>query len=450
MRAVLVQVEGGQRVGAVQRLEDDVILGREPASADLVFPQPRVSARHARIERSADGHVLSDLGSSNGTRLNGEPLTAPVTLEPGDCIELGDAVTLYYETRARVGLWLGAAALVLIAGGVATALLLGGQWRTDPALEEAANLAREGLAAYEAGRPGDAKRSLNGAYDKLLSAGHLDDLPRLHRRDDGMRRLGALIGSSRDLASLYREALEESRSLRVRAATSVPRPRGPCRLEAISRADLAVCVRERAEEVLFDLWQEPQEVPEDFYVAVQEQLELLMERRRSWVERALERGRPMRDMMAAALVEAKVPAMLRYLAMIESGYETGIRSKAGARGMWQFMPRTARAYGLRVEEGIDERTDPEKSTRAAARYLRDLAFEFGGDALLLAIASYNKGENGIRRALKKLDDPRKDRSYWSLVENDLLPKETQEYVPRLVAAAVLGEAGLPPAYLFEG
>jgi membrane-bound lytic murein transglycosylase D len=93
---------------------------------------------------------------------------------------------------------------------------------------------------------------------------------------------------------------------------------------------------------------------------------------------------------------------------------------------------------------VDERTDPDKSTRAAARYLRDLAFEFGGDALLLAIASYNKGENGIRRALKKLDDPRTDRSYWTLVERKLLPKETEDYVPRLVAAAIMGEAGVPP------
>jgi membrane-bound lytic murein transglycosylase D len=109
------------------------------------------------------------------------------------------------------------------------------------------------------------------------------------------------------------------------------------------------------------------------------------------------------------------------------------------------MPATARAYGLRVSSRVDERTDPKKSTKAAARYLRDLAFEFGGDALLLAIASYNKGENGMRRALKKLDDPRTDRNYWVLVERNLIPRETRDYVPRLVAAAVMGEAGVPSA-----
>ena len=69
------------------------------------------------------------------------------------------------------------------------------------------------------------------------------------------------------------------------------------------------------------------------------------------------------------------------------------------------MPATGRQYGLRVKGKIDDRRDPEKSTRAAARYLRDLAFEFGGDALLLALAGYNRGENGVRRSLKKLRLP---------------------------------------------
>jgi membrane-bound lytic murein transglycosylase D len=204
-----------------------------------------------------------------------------------------------------------------------------------------------------------------------------------------------------------------------------------------------VCIRERAEQVLVDLWQDPRKIPESFYGAVNEQLHLLLSKRRGWVEASLERGRVLAPMITEELENAKIPTVLRYLAMIESGYQTKIQSPAGARGPWQFMPGTARGYGLKVDSSVDERTDPRKATRAAARYLRDLAFEFGGDALLLAIASYNKGENGIRRALKKLDDPRTDRSYWTLAQRGLLPDETRDYVPRFVAAAVLGEAGLP-------
>ena len=78
-----------------------------------------------------------------------------------------------------------------------------------------------------------------------------------------------------------------------------------------------------------------------------------------------------------------------------------------------------------------------------AAYLRALTFEFGGDALLLALASYNRGENGVRRALKRLDDPFSERSYWRLVDRGLLPEETRAYVPRFMAAAVAGEGGLP-------
>jgi soluble lytic murein transglycosylase-like protein len=91
----------------------------------------------------------------------------------------------------------------------------------------------------------------------------------------------------------------------------------------------------------------------------------------------------------------------------------------------------------------------DKSTHAAVRYLKGLAFEFGGDALLLALAGYNRGENGVRRALKKLDDPFADRSYWRLVERGLLPDETAMYVARFMAAAVAGEGGLPDAETLE-
>jgi membrane-bound lytic murein transglycosylase D len=107
------------------------------------------------------------------------------------------------------------------------------------------------------------------------------------------------------------------------------------------------------------------------------------------------------------------------------------------------MPRTANDYGLRVGDGVDERQDPEKSTQAAAQYLQHLVFEFGSDALLLALAGYNFGQERVRGRLKQLEDPFHDRSYWRLVERGLLPAETAAYVARFTAAALAGEAGLP-------
>lgn len=446
MRAVLVEISDDRRIGSMPILDENLVLGRDAEVADLVFPHPRVSRQHARLERTDDGHVLTDLGSSNGTRLNGEELLQPTLLEPGDCIELGDAITVYYESGLSSRVWIAAGGGVL----AVVALLLVILWPdTDPVWGHAERLAQEGLAAYRDSRPRDARRSLDEAFEALYYDGRLDDIPRLRAREEGLRRLGASLAGNVDLVRIYQQALEDSRRRRARTEVAHVGARGPCRLERVSRSDLNACVREHAEKVLYDLWQDPARIPESFYVAVRDQLTALSTRRRSWVEQSLKRGDRLDAMMRARLEESKVPPMLRYLAMIESGYQPAIRSRAGARGLWQFMPATARAYGLKVADGIDERTDPKKATRAAARYLRDLAFEFGGDAMLLAIASYNKGENGVRRALKKLDDPRKDRSYWTLVEHDLLPKETQEYVPRLIAAAVLGEAGLPPVDILD-
>ena len=446
MPAVLVEMEGERRIDTIRLIESEIVLGREDSAADLVFSHPRVSRQHARLEHTPEGHVLTDLASSNGTRLNGETLTRPTLLEPGDCIELGDAITLQYETRPGLPVWLGAGAAGLALVVLAGVLL----WpESDPVWERATELARDGVAAHGLGDADAAKRNLDAAFEALYHQGRLDDVPRLRAREEGLRRLGASLGPDVDLVRTYERVVDDVRRQRVRLAQRQASARGPCRLEGISRADLDACVRERAELVLFELWQDPSKIPESFYEAVREQLLLLATERRDWVEQSLERGQPLQEMMSARLLESKVPPVLRYLAMIESGYRPAVPSRAGARGLWQFMPSTARAYGLRIGDGVDERTDPQKSTRAAARYLNHLAFEFGDDAMLLAIASYNKGENGVRRALKKLDDPRTDRSYWTLVEHNLLPKETQEYVPRLIAAAVLGEAGLPPRHVIQ-
>jgi len=148
-------------------------------------------------------------------------------------------------------------------------------------------------------------------------------------------------------------------------------------------------------------------------------------------------------MLREQLEAQNMPPLLHYLALIESGYRAHAVSPVGATGLWQIMPETARTYGLTVTEEQDDRYDPLEATRAAARYLRDLAFDFGGDSLFLAVAAYNRGERNVRQALRQLDDPFSDRNYWELVARELLPAETAVYVPRLLAATVAGEAGLP-------
>jgi len=136
-----------------------------------------------------------------------------------------------------------------------------------------------------------------------------------------------------------------------------------------------------------------------------------------------------------------LPEELAFVAMIESGYNPLAVSRAGAKGLWQFMAGTARRYGLRVDHWVDERFDPEKSTAAAAAYLRDLYRQFGSWAL--AKAAYNAGEVKIIRAVRALGTT----DFWALASSRFLKQETKEFVPAIHAATVIGRD--PTRFGFE-
>ncbi len=140
--------------------------------------------------------------------------------------------------------------------------------------------------------------------------------------------------------------------------------------------------------------------------------------------------------------ELGLPEEMAYIAWVESGFDPSARSGAGAVGIWQMVTTTAQSLGLTVNGSVDERLDPEKQTKAAAAYMANLLSEFGEDSFMLALASYNRGENGVRRALRQLArEPggfRKDkRDFWHLYRLKLLPEETREYVPRVLAVAII-------------
>lgn len=137
-----------------------------------------------------------------------------------------------------------------------------------------------------------------------------------------------------------------------------------------------------------------------------------------------------------------LPEEMAHIAWVESGFDPEAQSPAGAVGLWQMTATTAQSLGLNVGGGVDERLDPERQTKAAATYLARLLSEFGEDSFMLVLASYNRGENGVRRALRQVaQDPggfRKDkRDFWHLYRLKLLPEETREYVPRVLAAAIV-------------
>lgn len=146
----------------------------------------------------------------------------------------------------------------------------------------------------------------------------------------------------------------------------------------------------------------------------------------------LERLGLYRPMMERILMEEGVPLDLVFLAQAESAFMPRALSRAKAKGLWQFISSRGAEYGLRQTWWIDERSDPEKSTRAAARHLGDLYEEFHD--WNLAMAAYNSGPVRVQNALKKTGAT----TFWELVDKKALPKETMNYVPTVLAMAIIG------------
>ena len=156
-------------------------------------------------------------------------------------------------------------------------------------------------------------------------------------------------------------------------------------------------------------------------------------RGRGTVERALARSGRYEDMIRRVLREQGVPQDLIYLAQAESGFHPLAVSRAGARGMWQFMGSRAKGYGLERSWWIDDRQDPEKATRAAAHHLKDLYNEFGD--WYLAMAAYNSGPGTVQSAVKRTGYA----DFWELYNRNVLPKETRNYVPIILAVTIMAK-----------
>jgi membrane-bound lytic murein transglycosylase D len=156
-------------------------------------------------------------------------------------------------------------------------------------------------------------------------------------------------------------------------------------------------------------------------------------RGRGTLERGLTLSGRYRELIERILKEEGVPQDLIYLAQAESGFHPYAVSRAGARGIWQFMGSRARAYDLHRDLWVDERQDPEKSTRAAAHHLKDLYNEFGD--WYLAMAAYNSGPVTVQNAVKRTGYA----DFWELYRRNVLPRETRNYVPIILAETIMAK-----------
>ncbi len=432
----LVPVAGGRPFILRRHLS---VVGRNE-SADLHLAETQVSGIHARIIRRGGTIVLRDTGSSNGTSVNGN-VVRQASLVAGDRVAFGDVEFTVKPSwlptgRALTGFGSGVLLLALVALLISVFFSPGGKldplWtramyldqvetslvavvkafdRAPPAREVALaqfDIARRSLIAADLLRPDrQTEAEINAALHNATAA------PALHR---------ALHG--RDIVDILGEIERDPGQTPPPAADP-------------DAFDLAAELSYLVAEFGIDTRDTP--IPDDLVAEVARYTEFWSVRKRNFTVRAIERGRPHLDMMRKELRKQRLPEIFCYLPFIESGYQEAVFSSVGARGLWQFMPGTARDYGLRVDDDVDDRANPLLSTRAACQYLEYLLEVFGPDSFMCAVAAYNKGHNGMRRCLKRGGDLQSTWKFWKLtqVHDGCLPDETVAYVPRFLAAVVV-------------
>ena len=184
-----------------------------------------------------------------------------------------------------------------------------------------------------------------------------------------------------------------------------------------------------------DLEHTEHDIPIPLNAKVLRYVDLFQGRLRDFLAEGLQRGSKYLPMIQSVFRAEGLPLDLAYVPLVESAFKPNALSRAKAKGLWQFMRGTALENGLKQDWYIDERSDPEKATQAAAKYLQTLADLFGGD-WHLALASYNGGPGRVQRAM----GGRPTVDFWSLAKGTrLLPRETREYVPMILAAIVIAK-----------
>ena len=285
-----------------------------------------------------------------------------------------------------------------------------------------------GLEAYRAGRFDEAKEHFDRAVDVVLSSGiDLSEYPAVK---------GAFDERVRNIADLDAELYSQAPGAEGgETASPLDTLKDITTYLSPEEADKE---RDRIQQVVGHI---TYDIPITLHPKVLAYIEAFQTRIRGEFEAGLKRSGHYLPLIKATFREAGLPEDLAYMAHQESAFKTSAYSRARAKGMWQFMSFTGRKYGLRIDPWVDERSDFEKATRAAAAYLKDLYARYND--WYLAMAAYNAGEGKIDRAVARS----RSKDFWTIAKTRYIRAETKSYVPAILASILIDKS--PSDYGFE-
>ena len=438
--------------------EDNVLAGRSD-DADLTVTDDLVSYEHCRFTVKADGLYLTDLGSSNGTYVNGTRHDSGF-ISFGDRISFGEggpeAVVTFAESERKSAKSKSAESPQAVIRALRITVDNGqsldfGPGRISIGRDDSCDITLDhGMVSRNHAEIDFSKSGIRindlGSTNGTFVNGSQTQSAEIRESDT------VVIGKDGPglKFSLLDKKVHHKKSVSARAIliplviilillgagavykfVYVP----GSQKKAVETKNLNEYVTMRLVQLSKDLGDEQDEIPLIFVENVVKYIEKFTSNLRNWFEKSLERSELHIGMVRRMLRGAGLPEEFAYLAFIESGYDSAATSPAGARGLWQFMPATAGDFGLKVQKGkIDERINAKKSTEAACKYIKQLYNLY--NSYMLAMASYNTGQGRIANALMRMDVIDQNR-FWYLVKNNMLHDETMEYVPKIMAAMII-------------
>jgi membrane-bound lytic murein transglycosylase D len=453
----------GPLAGARRLIRGDVTrVGRGPDNDVVIDETTTVSGHHFEIRKENGSYKISDLNSTNGTFVNGERIVE-ATLAPSSCIQIGaagpefrfvlddtppdgDAVadasaTLIDEPAPivskleRAGAWMSREQEALLASAIARARVARRRGIGDQTLQIMRNVLQVALRRtrrkFKATVGALALALIGVTGYGIWKIASLREEQRnidtqIAKIEELLEKAGLTDSETDELADRLDRYEDQARALQgtLLYRVSVRQPEDP--------------VERGIRNLMAEFGTDTYKAPPEFVDQVKRFIQRYQGADRPHMLAALGESRKDVSTMRNILEQCHLPADLAYMALVESAVSNANKSSAGAAGVWQFTPATAKAYGLTLNAVVDERLDIRKSTQAACKLLRDLILDFGAESsVMLALAAYNSGTARVKQGIRRVSDPIKQRNFWYLYRVRALPVETREYVPKVFAAMII-------------